>query len=135
MTSLRPVLLAGGRSSRTGTRKELLCLPNDEPVFVRMISLIYKAMPESNSVYLSLRNRTHCKSPSDSTKSTKYPKMCSDSKHAVAYCMYKYYTTITMSLSKPWGYRSSVRIFKSSPARSNVQLADRRMRPPTFDRR
>ena len=33
------------------------------------------------------------------------------------------------------GYRSSIRVVKSSPARSNVQLVDHRMRSPTSDRR
>lgn len=58
MTTLRAVLLAGGQSSRMGMRKELLCLPSDEPVFIQMISLIHEALPESGRVYLSLRNRT-----------------------------------------------------------------------------
>ncbi|KAF3023351.1 hypothetical protein E8E15_007842 [Penicillium rubens] len=57
MTTLRAVLLAGGQSSRMGMRKELLRLPSDEPVFIQKISLIHKAVPESDRVYLSLRNR------------------------------------------------------------------------------
>ncbi|KAJ5982219.1 hypothetical protein N7451_012319 [Penicillium sp. IBT 35674x] len=56
MTCLRPVLLAGGQSSRMGTRKELLSLESDEPLYMRLIALIHEAVPETDLVYLSLRD-------------------------------------------------------------------------------
>lgn len=57
MSSIKPLLLAGGQSTRMGRRKELLYLPDGTPLFVHLISLLYKALPESDCVYLSLRNR------------------------------------------------------------------------------
>lgn len=58
MASLKPLLLAGGLSSRTGTRKELLCLEDNEPMYKRLISILHAACPESDTAYLSLRDRS-----------------------------------------------------------------------------
>lgn len=57
MASLKPLLLAGGRSSRMGTRKELLCIEDNEPMYKRLISVLQTACPEADTVYLSLRDR------------------------------------------------------------------------------
>lgn len=57
MSSIKPLLLAGGQSTRMGRRKELLCLPDGTPMFIHIISLLHKTLPESDCVYLSLRNR------------------------------------------------------------------------------
>lgn len=58
MATTKPLLLAGGRSSRMGTRKELLCLEGNEPMYKRLISVLHAACPESDTVYLSLRDRS-----------------------------------------------------------------------------
>ena len=58
MTATRALLLAGGHSSRMGSRKELLHLPDGTPLYANMITLLHQALPESESVYLSLRDRS-----------------------------------------------------------------------------
>lgn len=58
MSGIKPLLLAGGQSTRMGRRKELLRLPDGTPMFVHIISLLCEALPESDCVYLSLRNRS-----------------------------------------------------------------------------
>lgn len=57
MSNIQPLLLAGGQSTRMGRRKELLRLPDSTPMFIHLISLLHSAAPESDCVYLSLRNR------------------------------------------------------------------------------
>lgn len=56
MSNIKPLLLAGGQSTRMGRRKELLCLPDGTPMFIHLISLLHKALRESECA-LSLRNR------------------------------------------------------------------------------
>lgn len=54
--NLNPLLLAGGLSSRMGSRKELLRFQNNESMCVQLLNLLRNACPESNTVYLSLRH-------------------------------------------------------------------------------
>lgn len=61
MTAMKALLLAGGQSSRMGSRKELLCLPDGTPLFIHMITLLHQALPESEHIYLSLRDRSKLK--------------------------------------------------------------------------
>ncbi|KAL4987448.1 MobA-like NTP transferase domain-containing protein [Aspergillus falconensis] len=50
---VRPLLLAGGRSTRMGSRKELLCLA-EIPVYEHQLIRLHLACPESDTVFLSL---------------------------------------------------------------------------------
>ncbi|KAL4939133.1 hypothetical protein BDV06DRAFT_231252 [Aspergillus oleicola] len=50
---IQPLLLAGGRSSRMGTRKELLCLSDNIPIFEAQLLRLHIAFPNS-TVFLSL---------------------------------------------------------------------------------
>lgn len=65
MAPLKPLLLAGGKSSRMGTRKELLCLNGHEPMYKQLISILHAACPESDTIYLSLRDRECAKAFQD----------------------------------------------------------------------
>ncbi|RHZ46610.1 molybdenum cofactor guanylyltransferase [Aspergillus thermomutatus] len=56
MALLKPLLLAGGHSSRMGTRKELLHVVGDVPLFIHLLIILRKACPESEVVFLSLRD-------------------------------------------------------------------------------
>lgn len=58
MASIKPLLLAGGQSTRMGRRKELLCLPDGTPMFIHLASLLRETHPESERVSLSLRDRS-----------------------------------------------------------------------------
>lgn len=68
MALIKPLLLAGGRSSRMGTRKELLSLEGNEPMYKQLVSVLHMACPESDMVYLSLRNREAAKAIRKSNK-------------------------------------------------------------------
>jgi molybdopterin-guanine dinucleotide biosynthesis protein A len=57
MAIFKPLLLAGGHSSRMGTRKELLRIVDDVPLFVHLLIVLHEACPESEVVFLSLRDR------------------------------------------------------------------------------
>lgn len=57
MFPLKSLLLAGGRSSRMGKRKELLCLHDNEPIYMHLISILQTANPETDAIYMSLRDR------------------------------------------------------------------------------
>lgn len=61
MPTLKPLLLAGGHSSRMGTRKELLRVVGDVPLFVRLLIVLREACPESEVVSLSLRDHDSLK--------------------------------------------------------------------------
>lgn len=50
---VQPLLLAGGRSTRMGSRKELLCLA-DIPVYEHQLIRLHLACPESDTIFLSL---------------------------------------------------------------------------------
>ncbi|GIK01925.1 hypothetical protein Aspvir_005966 [Aspergillus viridinutans] len=56
MPTLKPLLLAGGHSSRMGARKELLRVVGDIPLFVHLLLILHEACPESDEVFLSLRH-------------------------------------------------------------------------------
>ena len=56
MSPLKPLLLAGGRSSRMGQRKELLRLPNGKPMYMHLLSVLHAACPDAEAVYLSQRD-------------------------------------------------------------------------------
>lgn len=51
---VEPLLLAGGRSTRMGSRKELLCLSKGIPVYEQQLIRLRVACPESDAVYISL---------------------------------------------------------------------------------
>ena len=55
--ALKPLLLAGGRSSRMGARKELLRLPDGRPIYAHLLSILHEACPESDAVFLSQADR------------------------------------------------------------------------------
>lgn len=61
MSTLKPLLLAGGHSSRMGTRKELLRVAGDVPLFVHLLIILHEACPESEVVFLSLRDHNSLK--------------------------------------------------------------------------
>ncbi|KAF4266679.1 hypothetical protein KXW98_001640 [Aspergillus fumigatus] len=61
MSTLKPLLLAGGHSSRMGTRKELLRVAGDVPLFVHLLIILHEACPESEVVLLSLRDHNSLK--------------------------------------------------------------------------
>ncbi|GAQ03983.1 hypothetical protein ALT_1304 [Aspergillus lentulus] len=61
MPTLKPLLLAGGHSSRMGTRKELLRVVDDVPLFVHLLIILREACPESEAVFLSLRDHDSLK--------------------------------------------------------------------------
>ena len=65
MPSVKPLLLAGGKSSRMGMRKELLCLNGHDPMYKQLISILHAACPESDTVFLSLRGREYVKELQD----------------------------------------------------------------------
>ena len=53
---LKPLLLAGGCSSRMGKPKESLLLPNGQPMYMHLFSALHQVCPESETVYLSQRD-------------------------------------------------------------------------------
>ncbi|KEF61165.1 uncharacterized protein A1O9_02730 [Exophiala aquamarina CBS 119918] len=53
----RPLLLAGGQSSRMGTRKELLRLPSGNVMFVHLLQMLHEVFPELNVFYMSTKSR------------------------------------------------------------------------------
>ncbi|KAF4214791.1 hypothetical protein CNMCM8980_000051 [Aspergillus fumigatiaffinis] len=65
MPTLTPLLLAGGHSSRMGTRKELLRVVGDVPLFVHLLVILREACPESEDVFLSLRDHDSLKAIED----------------------------------------------------------------------
>lgn len=50
----RPLLLAGGKSTRMGRAKHLLEMPDGRPVYMHQIDLLQAACPEAPVVYVSL---------------------------------------------------------------------------------
>ncbi|BCS21688.1 molybdenum cofactor guanylyltransferase [Aspergillus puulaauensis] len=51
---IQPLLLAGGHSTRMGTRKELLRLYDEMPVYEHQLIRLRIACPDADAVYLSL---------------------------------------------------------------------------------
>ncbi|PCG91780.1 Molybdenum cofactor guanylyltransferase [Penicillium occitanis (nom. inval.)] len=55
--TLRVLILAGGQSSRMGSRKELLPHPSGVPMYQYLLHIIGQACPELNTVYMSVKNK------------------------------------------------------------------------------
>ncbi|KAK2808323.1 hypothetical protein FQN50_004883 [Emmonsiellopsis sp. PD_5] len=56
---IHALLLAGGQSSRMGTRKELLHLPSNEmPLFLHLARLLKCSCPDLDGIHLSLKDRS-----------------------------------------------------------------------------
>jgi molybdopterin-guanine dinucleotide biosynthesis protein A len=53
-TAIKPLLLAGGKSTRMGSRKELLCLANNIPIYEKQLLRLHITFPESDAVFFSL---------------------------------------------------------------------------------
>lgn len=54
--TLQALILAGGQSSRMGSRKELLPHPSGSPMYQYLIEILSRACPELDTVYLSVKN-------------------------------------------------------------------------------
>lgn len=52
--TLRPLILAGGKSVRMGSPKHLLELPDGTPLYKHHIDLLRQACPDSAAIYISL---------------------------------------------------------------------------------
>jgi molybdopterin-guanine dinucleotide biosynthesis protein A len=52
----RPLLLAGGKSSRMGSPKHLLVRPSGQVAYRHAIRLLHLAVPEAERVYISVRD-------------------------------------------------------------------------------
>ncbi|KAJ0418617.1 MobA-like NTP transferase domain-containing protein [Aspergillus carlsbadensis] len=52
--TINPLLLAGGKSTRMGSRKELLRLANDVPIYEQQLLRLHLSFPESEAVFFSL---------------------------------------------------------------------------------
>ncbi|KAF5560725.1 beta transducin [Fusarium phyllophilum] len=53
-TAMKPLILAGGKSTRMGSPKHLLTLPDGRPLYQHQIEVLRKACPEAETVYISL---------------------------------------------------------------------------------
>ncbi|KAB5576490.1 bifunctional molybdenum cofactor biosynthesis protein [Coniochaeta sp. 2T2.1] len=56
MDNIRPLLLAGGKSTRMKSQKHLLTLPNGTPLYQHQITILQQACPQTPVVYVSLAN-------------------------------------------------------------------------------
>lgn len=54
--SLQALILAGGQSSRMGSRKELLSHPSGLPMYKYLIDIISQACPQLDTIYMSVKN-------------------------------------------------------------------------------
>ncbi|KAK4111706.1 hypothetical protein N656DRAFT_829969 [Canariomyces notabilis] len=55
MTSnFTPLMLAGGKSTRMGSPKHLLKMPDNRPLYLHQIELLHRACPDAPVVYISL---------------------------------------------------------------------------------
>ena len=61
--NLKPLLLAGGKSSRMGTPKHLLELPDGRPLYAKLVQLLYQACPGSSRVYVSVGENSTMDTP------------------------------------------------------------------------
>ncbi|KAK4201325.1 nucleotide-diphospho-sugar transferase [Triangularia verruculosa] len=52
--TIKPLVLAGGRSVRMGSPKHLLELPDGKPLYQHQIDVLRQACPEAQTVYISL---------------------------------------------------------------------------------
>ncbi|EXM16111.1 hypothetical protein V3481_010865 [Fusarium oxysporum f. sp. vasinfectum] len=53
-TAMKPLILAGGKSTRMGFPKHLLTMPDGRPLYQHQIDVLRKAFPEAETVYISL---------------------------------------------------------------------------------
>ncbi|TLD33677.1 hypothetical protein PspLS_00920 [Pyricularia sp. CBS 133598] len=51
---MRPLLLAGGRSTRMGSPKHLLPLPDGQPLYLQLAKTLHAACPDLGTVFISL---------------------------------------------------------------------------------
>lgn len=51
---MKPLLLAGGKSTRMGTPKHLLRMPDGTPLYQRQLQLLRAVFPEPQTIYISL---------------------------------------------------------------------------------
>ncbi|KAJ0159753.1 hypothetical protein CTA2_9172, partial [Colletotrichum tanaceti] len=54
LPAMRPLLLAGGKSTRMGTPKHLLRMPDGTPLYRRQLQLLRVIFPEPHTIYISL---------------------------------------------------------------------------------
>jgi molybdopterin-guanine dinucleotide biosynthesis protein A len=57
MDLLKVLILAGGHSSRMGSPKHLLPLP-DGPLYIQLIRILHDALPETDTVHISIATRS-----------------------------------------------------------------------------
>jgi molybdopterin-guanine dinucleotide biosynthesis protein A len=57
MNLMKVLILAGGHSSRMGSPKHLLPLP-DGPLYIQLIRILHDALPEAKTVHFSIANRS-----------------------------------------------------------------------------
>lgn len=57
--TLQALILAGGQSSRMGSRKELLPHPSGLPMYQYIIEILSQAYPELDTVYMSVKNEDY----------------------------------------------------------------------------
>ncbi len=55
-SDIRPLLIAGGRSTRMGTAKHLLRWIDDRPLYQHTLEQLHGACPGSDTLYISLRD-------------------------------------------------------------------------------
>ncbi|CVK91475.1 uncharacterized protein FMAN_09569 [Fusarium mangiferae] len=53
-TTIKPLILAGGKSTRMGSPKHLLPTPNGRSLYQHQIEVLQKAFPEAETIYISL---------------------------------------------------------------------------------
>ncbi|KAF4898446.1 hypothetical protein CGCF415_v007168 [Colletotrichum fructicola] len=54
LPAMRPLLLAGGKSTRMGTPTHLLRMPDGTPLYQRQLQLLRAIFPEPQTIYISL---------------------------------------------------------------------------------
>ncbi|KXH53292.1 molybdenum cofactor biosynthesis protein C [Colletotrichum salicis] len=54
LPAMRPLLLAGGKSTRMGTPKHLLRMPDETPLYRRQLQLLRTIFPEPQTIFISL---------------------------------------------------------------------------------
>ncbi|OHE99903.1 molybdenum cofactor biosynthesis protein C [Colletotrichum orchidophilum] len=54
LPAMRPLLLAGGKSTRMGTPKHLLRMPDGTPLYQRQLQLLRNIFPEPQTIFISL---------------------------------------------------------------------------------
>jgi molybdopterin-guanine dinucleotide biosynthesis protein A len=54
LEKMNPLILAGGKSTRMGSPKHLLPMPDRRPLYQHQIDLLHKSCPEARTIYISL---------------------------------------------------------------------------------